>query len=253
VQPADSGTYISVARAPLVSIYVARAPLVSIYVARAPLVSIEAAGWKVDAAFSQLPDVCHLAHLATSCDTCCSHHLSQASSQQQISDCHQVWGFGVAVLRLPAPLLLASASSVSCCRTQFAVSACPAPTQLCMSPGSSCRCDALYICIQYVANTLLLAAGMSGGAACVCTWMTERVISMNGNTHTYIYYARVISTWWVCQFRQSMYRLVCFQCRHRSVVYIVAACQPVCLTWSDFPTGGGAPGHLSCHVLPCLP
>jgi hypothetical protein len=26
-------------------------------------------------------------------------------------------------------------------------------------------------------------------------------------------------------------------------------CQPVCLTWSDFPTGGGAPG-LSFHVYP---
>jgi hypothetical protein len=28
--------------------------------------------------------------------------------------------------------------------------------------------------------------------------------------------------------------------------------QPVCSTWSDFPTGGGDP-CLSCHVLPCLP
>jgi hypothetical protein len=30
-------------------------------------------------------------------------------------------------------------------------------------------------------------------------------------------------------------------------------CQPCCLTWSDFPTGGAAPGlsfAMSCHVYP---
>jgi hypothetical protein len=46
--------------------------------------------------------------------------------------------------------------------------------------------------------------------------------------------------------------LLCLCCVYLLSGNSLHIAQPVCLTWSEFPTGGGAPG-LSCHVLPCLP